>query len=846
MNNNRTYNKHLIALAVSSALFSINTVAVEQSAEQNSQQSAEQNAKQKKLLDLERIVVTGSGGRGQTKLESSVSITTLDAEQLAREAPLGTADLLEAVPGFWVEDSGGETNNNVAPRGLRGGEGFRYIGVEEDGLPVVYDGVWVDFYQRQDITIEHMEAVRGGTSGLLTTNGPAALVNFITRKPDDVEEATIKLTTADYGMYRSEFFYGTPISDNWKMSVGGFYRRSDGVRDTEFTADHGGQLRLNLVREFDKGQLTLSAKHLNDHTTFFVPIPLQDQNNPKGIPGVDPQHGTLIGNGQRLLNYLQEDGSYQTRDLKDGQHTKFSTLSYNLDWELNDRWLLNTAGRYSKFENDMYILLNFDNSTLVNANDRLGQQDVLAMLDQFADDGAVAAQYRYVNSGEMLNDVSNLNDNGLVTTSYPLYSRYDAEQFVNKLNFTYEGDKHTFTMGWLFAYVDADSLPVDKWESQFLTEVKDNARLLDIVAVDDNQQVVGQLTDNGSTGYAPGWGQATAFGTSTSNSLFINEQYQATDNLRLDGGIRVEWLELDSTASGTEFAKPVDGAFDANGNDVDNNLANNYVDTTSTKYLSKKRDETETAWTVGFNYTFSDDVSMFGRYADAFEMPRLMSYGQNIHAGIDADFNDSVNLTFSELGARYSGDTLGASVTLFRTKFNDLVERNFTGSNGEVANQTIDTITDGVEFETVWQALDSLQLELTGVVQDPKMEGFTGVFSHWNGKQVKRTPKVQLRLTPTYYFDDGDVYLTVHHLGERYSDGENKFELPAYTTVDMGINYRFNDSVALHVKATNLSDELGLTEGNPRAINDVQAGYDYYYARPILGRTISASLTLNF
>ena len=835
MNNNYfTAPKHLIALAITSALASANFA------------HAQENAQPKKLLDLERIVVTGSGGRGQTKLESSVSITTLDADQLAREAPLGTADLLEGVPGFWVEDSGGETNNNVAPRGLRGGEGFRYIGVEEDGLPVVYDGVWVDFYQRQDITIEHMEAVRGGTSGLLTTNGPAALVNFITRKPDDVEEATIRLTTADYGMYRSEFFYGTPISDDWKMSVGGFYRRSNGVRDTEFTADHGGQLRLNLVREFDKGQLTLSAKHLNDHTTFFVPIPLQDQKSPKGIPGVDPKHGTLIGNGQRLLNYLQEDGSYKTRDLKDGQHTKFSTLGYNLDWELNDRWLLNTAGRYSSFENDMYILLNFDNSTLVNANDRLGQQDVLSMIDQFAGDGAVAARYRYVDSGEMLTDVSNLNGNGLVTTSYPLYSRYDADQFVNKLNFTYEGDQHTITMGWLFAYVDADSLPVDKWESQFLTEVKDNARLLDIVAVDNNQQVVGQLTNNGSTGYAPGWGQATAFGTSTSNSLFINEQFQATDNLRLDGGIRIEWLELNSTASGTEFAKSVAGAFDENGNDVDNNLANNYVDTTSKKYLSKKRSETETAWTIGFNYTFSDDVSVFGRYADAFEMPRLMSHGQNIHAGITADFNNSVNLTFTELGARYSGDTLGASATLFRTKFNDLVERNFTGSNGDVANQTIDTITDGLEFEAVWQALDSLQLELTGVVQKPKMEGFTGAFSHWEGKQVKRTPKVQLRLTPTYYFDDGDVYFTVHHLGERYSDGENKFELPAYTTIDMGVNYRFNDTAALHIKATNLSDELGLTEGNPRAINDVQAGYDYYYARPILGRTISASLTLNF
>ncbi|MCG7545072.1 TonB-dependent receptor plug domain-containing protein [Pseudoalteromonas sp. MM17-2] len=107
------YKKHLIALAISSVLFSSQAFAATES---------QQQSDKKQLLDLERIVLTGSGGRGQTKLESSVSITTLGAEDLAREAPLGTADLLETVPGFWVEDSGGETNNNVAPRGLRGGE----------------------------------------------------------------------------------------------------------------------------------------------------------------------------------------------------------------------------------------------------------------------------------------------------------------------------------------------------------------------------------------------------------------------------------------------------------------------------------------------------------------------------------------------------------------------------------------------------------------------------------------------------------------------------------------------------------------------------------------------------
>lgn len=808
------------------------------------QQSSEEKAND--LLDMERIIVTGGTGRGLTKLESSVSITTLNADQLSREQALGTADLLEVVPGFWVEDSGGETNNNVAPRGLRGGEGFRYIGVQEDGLPVVYDGVWVDFYQRQDITIEHMEAVRGGTSGLLTTNGPAAMVNFITRKPDDMEEATLRFTAADYGLYRTDLYYGTPIGDDWKMAVGGYYRVSDGVRNTEFTADQGGQLRVTLMREFDKGSLTLSAKHLNDHTTFFVPIPLQDQQNPKGIPGVDPKFGTLIGNDQRRLDYLQKDGRYLTRDLKDGQHTQFSTLGYNLDWELNDNWLLNAAGRYSSFENDMYILLNFDNSTLVDANSRLEYQDVQNMLTTFADDGAVKAMYRFVGSDQLLQNPETLNGNGLVTTSYPLYSRYDAEQFVNKLSVTYEGEQHSLTMGWLFAYVDADSLPVDKWESQFLTEVRDNARRLDIVAVDNNNNVVGQLTDRGSTGYAPGWGQATAFGTTTSHSFFINEEFQVTDDLRLDGGLRYEILSLDSTASGTLFAQPVYGAFDENGNDIDNNLANNYVDMPSHKFYNKQSDESELAWTLGFNYTLNDTTAFFARYADAFEMPRLLSHGQTIHSGDNATFNETVNLTFSEFGARFSGDTFSTSATLFQTKFKDLTERNFTGDDGAVANQTIDTVTTGIEFEAVWQPISDLRFDLTGVAQNPEMEGFDKNNSHWEGNQVKRTPKVQLRLTPTYYFDNGDVYLTAHYLGDRFSDGENKFELPAYMTVDAGINYHFTDHLKLHIKATNLTNEIGLTEGNPRAINDQQAGFEYYYARPILGRTVSASITLDF
>lgn len=800
------------------------------------------------LLNLEEVIVTGTTGNSTvTKLESSISVTTLDREALDREQPLGTADLLETVPGFWVESSGGETNNNVAPRGLRGGEGFRYIGVQEDGLPVIYDGVWVDFYQRPDITIERMEAIRGGTSGIFTTNGPASLINFITRKPVAEDTLEVKVGAADYGMLRTDLYYSGAVTDDWNIGVGGFYRQSDGVRDTGFTADDGGQIRVDLNRELERGEITLSLKHLNDHTTFFSPIPVTNQDSPEGLAGVDPNHGTLLGTDIQKLNYKKVDGSEITRDLEDGQHTKLTTIGAKFNWEFESGWNMENTARYSQFDNDMYIMLNWDNSTLSQtASQRLEQQDVQDMMARFASDGAVEARYSEVATGQLLSNVDSMNGNGLVTTNYPLFSQYEAEQLANNLAFSFESDNNNITIGWLMAAVDADKLPVDQWEGQFLSDVRDNARRLDIVAVDDNEQVVGQLTDRGMLTYSPGWSVNDASGKSMSNSLYVNDEFQLTDNLRIDGGFRVEHLTLDSTAAGTVAHVPIAGAFDADGNDTDNIMANNYSDITSSEYYSHKKSYTETAWSVGFNYTFTDQLAVFGRYADAFEMPRLMDHGFNIGSGADATFNDVGKLNFVEIGSRYSGDKVGASATLFKTTFADLTERNITGADGTTANTTMDTETTGIEFEAVWQPVDMFSLELSGVFQDPTMENMPSEFSNREGNQIKRTPKTQLRLIPTLSFDWGNVFMVAHHVGDRYADGNNDFELPSYTTLDAGINFNPTDNLGFNLKGTNLTNEIGLTEGNPRSVNDIQSGFTNFFARPVLGRTYTLTASYSF
>jgi outer membrane receptor protein involved in Fe transport len=171
---------------------------------------------------LEEVVVTGRvGARELTKPELSYAATTVDADRLRFIAPLSTAEAFKSVPGFWVEASGGEASNNVRSRGIPT-DGYSSVTIQEDGLTIQHDGGlgWLNADQsfRMDETIARVEAVRGGPSAIFAANSPGGVVNFITRKPADTAEGLVKLQVGDYGMYRTDFYFGSPLGERWDAS----------------------------------------------------------------------------------------------------------------------------------------------------------------------------------------------------------------------------------------------------------------------------------------------------------------------------------------------------------------------------------------------------------------------------------------------------------------------------------------------------------------------------------------------------------------------------------------------------------------------------------------------------
>lgn len=281
-------------------------------------------AESPEVKELEAVVVTGTARReGVRKLEAGFSITTATEEQIKQAAPTSTADILKTVPGVFVETSGGQAGANIRVRGFPTPGDGPYSTFQLNGAPL-YHLPTLSFFEhsqlfRLDDTIDRMEVLRGGPSPIFGSGQPGVTVNFI-QKDGRSPEGSLRVTTGTGSLKRVDGVYAGPLSDKWTVMVGGFWRQSQGLRDTQFPADDGGQLSLVLNRKLDDGNLQLYARALNDRNAFYTAIPVVGSADGKGVssyPGFDASTAYFYGN--ELRNIVLETGRATGRTLPNGQ-----------------------------------------------------------------------------------------------------------------------------------------------------------------------------------------------------------------------------------------------------------------------------------------------------------------------------------------------------------------------------------------------------------------------------------------------------------------------------------------------------------------------------------------------
>lgn len=796
------------------------------------------------------IIVTGQTTRNRPLMSASADITLASAADIARKAPRSTADLLELVPGIFVEGTAGELSNNYSVRGLQGG-GQRFVQLEEDGMPIVYGGGGGDFFFSNDITIDRLEAVKGGTSGILTVNGAGATINFISKKPNFTKaEGIVRVTAYNYGLKRTDAYYSAPIADNLAFSIGGYAQSTPGVRHNPFNYD-GYRLKATLEYRFaDDGFIRLTGKIGDLKAAYYADQPYVYSNGkPGSIPGLGTQFDNIGGDAFSRISVpvstFVEPGGFREFRLNQGVRVKTKQIRIDVEKPLGDSIHLFARARYLHLSDDFNGLFpgsGTGNAGLASAVNYLtpganSPINSLLAAGQIAFPTAVRFGIKNLQTGQIIGSnqtalLNALNGNGFLQQTILNHDYQSGHDFGSNFGGTWEveagGFKNSLTTG--AQYYDAKRSQNQSAVATVVNDVKNNSNIYDIVALDGAGNVAGTLSDNGMISYG-NWGAGIRSNTTKSLSLYLNDELAIGDKIHIDGGLRWEstratQLEGNSLPNSQPVPAGVGGVVRTVGSAWDGT------------YAVTKKSPQQLNWTIGASYVFTPSLSLYGRYAKGYQ-----TNGVNPASAIE----------LYEIGSRFQfGRLLNGSVSLFRTNFKDQFY-NFIDPS-DPTRQTgfqADLHTNGVEIDATIRPVDSFSIQLSGVFQNPKLNNLRldGVKQPtYDGNRPERTPAKLFSITPTFKLPNGlgEVYGRYKYIGKIFADSGNGVALPAYGVTSLGVSLNLSDKVQFSFDADNIFNVVGLTEGNPRQGQTQNAASGYFYARGIVGPTYGGSVTFRF
>lgn len=718
---------------------------------------------------IEEIVTIGTpGGAGIDKRDISFAVSTIDDAEIEKFSPKSTADLLKAIPGVWVESSGGVSGANIDVRGLPGGGDAPFVTMTLNGTPLFGTEMLSFFEQstifRIDETISSVEGLRGGPGAVFGKGEPGLTVNFNLKRGREDTEGRVKYTTSDYELQRFDGLLSGNLAEDLYYMIGGYIQSSPGIRDAQFTSEEGHQFTINLTKEFDQGKINVFTRITDDHGQWYLPMCLNC--------GHDEGEFSQLGNATRGMEIqISANGDTQIFDFADGRGWDGSVTGANIEFDFGDGWTL---------------------------RDNVGLTTGDANTFGFVPSGTAvpAADLSTVIGGPVTTESGlTLGAGDFVQTYGHWVVMKDLRSFVNDLSVNkLFNDSHDVTFGIYQSSYSSD----DFWSLGNPVPVHNTAHgdFLDSAITPADIAAAG-----GDAGFM--FGLASA-GDARTTALYIADSWQINDAFRLDAGFRWEEIEIDYVLD-TGPGYP-DGSRD----------------------LATSLDDDQTAYTVGVNWDFTEDLGFFGRYAKGYLFPHFDNVREN-----QLEVNDVDQIEF---GVKYTTEYYDVFATAFfneNDSFDSVV-------GGAVPASAFETEAFGVEIDAT-ASFGMFNIGVSGVFQDTEITASSTATDV--GNKVLRQPDFQFRITPSVDFELGDyvgtVYGAITFVDDRFSGNSNTVVLPSYEKVDIGVLLSSDSGFFVQLHADNLADDDGITEGDPRSPTSPNG-------RPILGRSVKFSVGYDF
>ncbi|TPG20129.1 TonB-dependent receptor [Sphingomonas koreensis] len=753
------------------------------------------------------IVVVGTAGGGSLRQEAAFAVTRIDADQIEQLAPASTADVLKLVPGLTVETSGGKNGANIFVRGYPSGGDAEYVTFQTNGVPF-FPPATLSFLEnsqlyRIDETVAQVEAVRGGTGALFASGQPGVTVNLVQREGGRTLHGLAKVSTIDDGEVRGDGYLSGPLGPDTQFLVGGYYSRGDGVRSPGYDADRGGQITANLRHDFADGSAFVFARYLDDKSQWLLPIPVEQHGTDiSAYPGFDAGTGTLAGRDTRRGVF--DDGA--AYDLDDGRGARIANLGANLEFVVGDGLTVRDKLSWLGGDADTTGLVSSDVPPQSAADYAAALGGTIGTLTEVATGAPVSPDQAVVEAGV-----------------WKVRKRIAA--YVNDATIEWKASRNTATLG----LYTTRFLSRDHWNTgnDLLLTATPRADRLDMTLADGRV-----VTQDGFSSGSSFRVNADYVGRDT--ALYAVDEWQPTDRLRVDGGLRYHDHRADGVIEGS--APAASGGLDGDPATLYDN--DDIVLDGSWSRLRYRHHAW--SWTAGVNDDLSGRLSLFARYSRGHSFP----FFDNLRDGLDV----APRIDTYEAGLKLTSRPVSLYATLFHNRFTGLATTVIT--NGAPLASIGGARATGLEIEGEAHPAAHVSVAFSGGWLDARYRDFftDDGATDLTGNRVQRQPEWQWRLTPAYQADiagrKATLSATLAYIGERFSDVQNAQVLPHFYTLDAAASIELTPRLRLQANADNLTNTIGLTEGNPRTLG--AQGNGAIFARPILGRTIQLSASYGF
>jgi len=799
-------------------------------------------------VGLEEIIVTGTV-KGITKMDSSLSITTVSSERAENFVPRNTTDILRSIPGIRSESSGGDSNSNISVRGVPvAAGGAKFLQLQEDGLPVLQFGDIIvgnaDNYFTYDSTIERIEAVKGSTAATLSSNSPAGVINFVSKTGEEQGGSVSFTTGLDYDTTRLDFEYGQPINEDWSFHVGGFYREGEGVRDTGFDGNQGGQVKLSVKRTFDRGYARVYYRKLDDRTATILPMPMTASGS--GITGLDPREASNIPKELIDNQSVNHSNGLRESSISDGNRVKSDVIGGEVVFDIDDTLSVTERLRISRNSGKFFGAFSASIASANNPGAIVNDAFVNDITEPYLVDNADQLGLGYAsgpNGGEVLSqeELSNLNGNGLIQDIRTFDNDINSlDNFTNDISITKSfntGAAGTadVTLGYYTASQDID---VDWFWQSHIADVSDEPRLLDLFSGEE------RLTSRGQIAFgAPQWGACCTRDTDIETDLdavYASFNWQPTDRLSVNASIRYD----DGEGRGTYvFGSTAPGGIDLDGNGSISFAESNAESITEADRASSffEYDWSYTSYAFGANYVINDSWAVFGNISEGgrANADRLGDGGFLID-GRAAPGSVENELNQYELGVKHEGMNYGIFATAFLVETKDVNSEGVKGLDNSARIRDYES--GGVEVEAT---ANLGNFSFFGGVTFTDAEIDDSDIESIIGNTPRRQADWVYSSTVTYRLRDHVAGLSVIGTTDSYTQDDNDLEMDGYAALNAFVDIALAEGFSARIAVNNLTDEIGLTEAEENTPVTVN-GQDLIRGRSIAGRSTSLELKYEF